>query len=58
MLLLIVKGACSYEFLRTYNNTAYSTFKEACQARGLLGDDREWFHAFIEDSTWATFAQL
>jgi hypothetical protein len=41
MLLLTVKGACSYEFLRTYNIAAYSTFKEACQARGLLGDDKE-----------------
>jgi hypothetical protein len=45
MLLLTVKGACSYEFLSTYNNTAYSTFKEAC---GLLDDDKEWFHAFDE----------
>jgi hypothetical protein len=58
MLLLTVKGACSYEFLRTYNNTAYSTLKEACQARGLLVDNREWFHAFDEASAWATFAQI
>lgn len=54
MLLLIVKGACSYESLRTYNNTTYSTFKETCQACGLLGDDKEWLHAFDEASAWAT----
>jgi hypothetical protein len=56
MLLLTVKGTCSYEFLRTYNNTAYSTFKEACQAWDILGNDREWFHAFDEASVWATSA--
>src|SRR6266540_973978 len=36
MLLLIVKGACSYEALRTHNNVLFPTFKEACKARGLL----------------------
>jgi hypothetical protein len=36
MLLLIIKGAETYEALRTYNNITYSTFKEACNACGLL----------------------
>lgn len=36
MLLMVVKGACSFEELRTYNRTTYKTFKEACASRGLL----------------------
>jgi hypothetical protein len=58
MLLLIVKGACSYESLRTYNITTYSSLKESCQERDLLGDDKEWFHGFDEASAWATSTQL
>jgi hypothetical protein len=42
MLLMIVKGAQSYESLRTYNNVLYPTFKEACKTHGLLEDDQEW----------------
>jgi hypothetical protein len=58
MLLLTVKGACSYEHLQIHNNIVYSTFKEACQARGLLSDDKEWLHAFEEAAAWATSTQL
>lgn len=32
---MIVKGAKSYEEIRTYNGVLYLTFKEACAARGL-----------------------
>ncbi|KAJ1257095.1 hypothetical protein BS78_K223300 [Paspalum vaginatum] len=58
MLLLVVKGACSYEGVRTYRGTIYPTFRQACHARGLLGDDQEWYHAFDEAATWATSQQL
>jgi hypothetical protein len=58
MLLFIVKGAQSYEALHTYNNTTYTTFKEACNARGLLNDDEEWYNAFDEATSWATSNQL
>jgi hypothetical protein len=58
MLLLTVKGACSYEALQTFNNNVYPSFKEACQARGLLGDDNEWLHTFEKATTWATVPQL
>src|SRR5438105_1000053 len=58
MLLLIIKGACSYEVIRTYNNILFPTFKEACKARGLLGDDQEWYNAFDEAAAWATSSQL
>jgi hypothetical protein len=58
MLLLTVKGAFSYESIRTYNNIMYSTFKEACKARGLFDDDQEWLSAFNEAATWATSNHL
>ncbi|KAM0874511.1 hypothetical protein ACQ4PT_037356 [Festuca glaucescens] len=41
MLLMLVKGAKCYADVRTYNGTVYGSFKDACAARGLLGDDTE-----------------
>jgi hypothetical protein len=58
MLLLVVKGARSYEEVRTYNNIVYDTFKEACKACGLLGDDQEWLATMNEAATWAMSSQL
>jgi hypothetical protein len=58
MLLMIVKGATSYEDIKTYNSILYQTFKEACAARGLLSDDNEWYKAFDEVVNWATSSQL
>jgi hypothetical protein len=55
---MIVKGATSYEDIRTYNGILYQTFKEACAARGLLSDDKEWYKAFDEAVNWATTSQL
>ena len=58
ILLMTVKGAQSYEDVRTYNGIIYPTFRAACNARGLLGNDQEWYHAFDEAAAWATSAQL
>jgi len=58
MLLLIVKGATSYEHLRFHNRVYYHTFKEACKSCGLLSDDHEWYDAFDEAAAWATSPQL
>ena len=41
MLLMVVRGALSYDDVRTYEGIVYNTFREACQARGLIGDDSE-----------------
>ena len=35
-------GATSYADLRTVNGVEHNTFKEACNALGLLEDDHEW----------------
>lgn len=58
ILLMNVKGAQSYEDVRTYEGITYFTFKAACNARGLLGNDQEWYNAFDEAAGWATSAQL
>jgi hypothetical protein len=58
MLLSVVRGARSYEEVRTYQNVLHPTFRDACQARGLIGDDTEWVSLFNEAVTWATPWQL
>jgi hypothetical protein len=58
MLLMLVKGAKCYADVRTYNGVVHKTFKDACTARGLLGDDNEWYCAFDEALTWGMGNQL
>ena len=42
MLLLHVRGATSFNQLKTYEGVRHKTFGGACRARGLLIDDTEW----------------
>ena len=42
LLLLHTKGATSFNSLKTVNGVLYSTFREACNANGLLANDEEW----------------
>lgn len=58
MLLMYVKAAESYEDVRTFEGIVYDTFKEACSARGLLGDDQEWIKAFDEAVRWGMGRQI
>jgi len=58
MLLNYVKGATSYEHLRTVDGREHDTFKDACIAMGLLADDNEWDQAFEEANVWASGRQL
>jgi hypothetical protein len=58
MLLMLVKGARSYADVRTYNGVVHESFKDACAARGLLGDDSEWYCAFDDALTWGMGNQL
>ncbi|XP_065682370.1 uncharacterized protein LOC100211009 [Hydra vulgaris] len=48
LLLLYVKGAKSFDDLRTVYGTAVSTFREACYHLGLLQDDIEWRNTLTE----------
>jgi len=58
MLLNCVKGATSYEHLRTVDGTEHNTFKDACIAMGLLLDNNEWHQALEEAGLWALGRQL
>ena len=43
VLLTHVRGATSFNFLKTVNNNLYSTYKEACIENGLLVNDSLYF---------------
>jgi hypothetical protein len=58
MLLNCVKGATSYEHLRTVDGREHDTFKNACIAMGLLANDNEWDQALEEADVWASGRQL
>ncbi|KAK6021271.1 hypothetical protein OSTOST_13057 [Ostertagia ostertagi] len=58
MLLHTVKGATSFEDLRTVHGTHHATFKQACVARGLLEDDNEWHTVLGEAGVWQTGKKL
>jgi len=55
---MVVRGAISYADVRTYEGVVHSTFRQACQARGLIGDDTEWTSLFDEAVRWANPFQL
>lgn len=48
MLVNIVKGPTRFDDLLTVGSVKHTTFKEACYARGLLDDDKEWHDAMDE----------
>ncbi|XP_031111921.1 uncharacterized protein LOC116015896 [Ipomoea triloba] len=53
-LLNIVRGPTSFKDIMTFNGVEYLTFKDACYARGLLDDDKEYIDAIEEASHWST----
>ncbi|XP_074097646.1 uncharacterized protein LOC141526511 [Cotesia typhae] len=58
LLLLYIKGARSFEELRTVNGTLYDTFTSACLAAGLIEDDQEWRRTLNEAIIWMMPRQL
>ncbi|XP_056689832.1 uncharacterized protein [Spinacia oleracea] len=57
-LLNTIQGATCYEDIRTVNGVLYSSFKEACYARGLLDDDKEYIDGITEASFWGSAQYL
>ncbi|OMO58886.1 DNA helicase [Corchorus capsularis] len=58
MLLDYVKGPQNYDDIKTVNGALHPTFRSACNALGLLGDDKEWQETLNEASIWATAFEL
>ncbi|XP_071727890.1 uncharacterized protein [Rutidosis leptorrhynchoides] len=58
MLLCHRKGCTSFADIRTVNQILHNTYRSACEAAGLLGDDREWSAVLEEASVSATSSQL
>ncbi|CAH9078837.1 unnamed protein product [Cuscuta epithymum] len=50
VLLNVVKGPRNFEELRTVDGKIYDTFRDACYARGLQGDDKEYIDGITESS--------
>lgn len=57
-LLLHVRGAESYEALRSFEGVVYDTYKAATQARGLLESDEEWIRCLQDAVTYQMPRQL
>lgn len=56
MLLTKVRGACSFEDLRTVNGVQFSSYRKACAEYGYLDGDKEW-HDVIDECSKCGFAQ-
>jgi len=57
-LCIVVKGATSFEHLRTIDGIIHSTFHAACFALGLLENDNEWIQCLGEAGDMQTGHQL
>ena len=58
LLLTRVKGATSFESLKTVDGTICESFQAACLARGLIENDEEWKRTLQESSFWMMPKQL
>ena len=52
VLLSHVRGSTTYEDLRTVAGITYSTFREACEKRGLIDTDRSLDDCLSESATF------
>jgi len=52
ILFLHVRGATSFQELRTVNNKVHQTFTATCLALRLIEDDEEWCRAMNEAKIW------
>lgn len=58
LLLLNIKGATSFDKLRTVNEVVHDTYVATCLALGLIDDDDEWKRAMHEAEVWMMPIQL
>ncbi|XP_031099739.1 uncharacterized protein LOC116003940 [Ipomoea triloba] len=53
-LLNVVRGPTNFEDIKSFQGVTYTSFRDACYARGLLDDDKEYIDAITEASHWST----
>ncbi|KAI3505740.1 hypothetical protein L1887_27949 [Cichorium endivia] len=58
MLLCHQKGCCTFSDIKKVNEIVYPSYRLACEALGLIGDDKEWQFALDDASSWASSVQL
>jgi len=54
MMLLIAKGPCRYEEIRTATGVECPTVREACFAMGFFHDDKEYIEVIKEANNWGS----
>ncbi|CAA0837474.1 Unknown protein, partial [Striga hermonthica] len=54
----VIRGATCHEDYMKVDNVQYSSYRDACHALGLLGDDREYVDGISEASHWASADSL
>ena len=54
VLLNKVRGAQDWLDFKKFEGGTYPTYKDACQARGLLEDDKEYIDGLLEASLWGS----
>lgn len=52
ILLNKIPGVQEWDEFKTFNDILYATHREACYARGLLEDDKEYIDGLLEASRW------
>ncbi|KAK9068544.1 hypothetical protein SSX86_012659 [Deinandra increscens subsp. villosa] len=58
MLLNHKTGCRSFNDIKTVSGLIHPTYRAACEAMGLIGDDTEWALTFEEAALWATAREL
>ena len=58
MLLNHVRGAKSFEDMRTADGVLYETFQAAARAKGLLNDDNQWDLCLLEGNSFKSASML
>lgn len=49
-----VRGATCHDDFRIVKGEMKESYKEACYARGLLDDDKEYIEGVVEARSWGT----
>ncbi|XP_019163477.1 PREDICTED: uncharacterized protein LOC109159822 [Ipomoea nil] len=52
-LLNIVRGPTSFDEIKQVDGVQYNSFRDACYARGLIEDDKEYVDAITEAASWS-----